>query len=75
LSESVRKLLKQIQRMYERDTQFQNNLDKLMENSQVIKLNYYFAKMPNFKRNLKFAYFSPEVKKSIFSNRLLMLIF
>ena len=36
LPESLRKFFKQIQRLYERDSDFQANLDNIIENAQVI---------------------------------------
>jgi hypothetical protein len=38
LPENLRKLFKQILKLYERDTNFQNGLDHIMESSQVQKL-------------------------------------
>ena len=59
MSESVRKLFKQIQRLYERDTRFQQQLDRLIENSQI-KSGQVEEKRDSFSLNLLCSKYEPD---------------
>ena len=39
LPENLRKFFKQVQRLYERDSDFQAGLDNIIENGQVFKIS------------------------------------
>lgn len=41
LPENLRKFFKQVQRLYERDSDFQAGLDNIIENGQVFKISWY----------------------------------
>jgi len=43
LPENLRKFFKQVQKCYERDSDFQNGLDYLIENAQVLVQNQYLT--------------------------------
>ena len=51
--ENLKKFFKQIQKLYERDTQFQTELDNIIENSQVCVHIFVFDYFQNIKLKKK----------------------